>query len=224
MRKKILCAALITAAGMLFAACTQPSDNGSSETSSPVTGETQSETVTEESTSETTTVTTTEATTTTVTTTETTAITTEELPFEDTPENAYQRLLRSFVTPEGDEIAPDDYAGVYSYFGKLFVAITTSQPSEYYTSLLEEYTCVKYTTVKYSFNELTRVCESAQKLFSDSEFTVSSCYVDVPINKAAIEINGDPKKAQNYLKGLPELDFELSMLEIVIAEEETQVS
>lgn len=213
MKKHIIltASAMITAALMSGCIITQASDEPVPTTAEPTVTVTVSETVTETST-----VTETE-TTTTPTVTETT-VTTTELPFEDTPENAYARLTMSFIQPEGGEIAPDDYAGVYSYFGKLFVAITTDEPSEYYTELLSDYTCVTYTTVSRSFNELSDVCERAAELL-EPEFGVAEYYIDVPSNKAAVAIiNGDPKSAQNYLKTVDGLGFELHDLEIIMAE------
>lgn len=178
---------------------------------------------TETTTSQTTTVTTTETTTetTTVTTTETTTVT--ELPFEDTPTNAYQRLYASFETDDGI-VFPDDYAGTYSYFGKLYIAITEYQPSEAYTDILGDYTCVSYKTVRRSFNYLSEVSTKAAELL-EPEFGVAEYFVDVPINKAAVAIKtGDPKAAQRYLKTIEDLGFTLDELEIVMAEAETEAS
>ena len=73
-------------------------------------------------------------------TTETASVTTETeyVPvypdFEDTPENAYERLTISFRDGNGNETAPDDYAGAYSYFGKMYICITEKEPSSYYTT------------------------------------------------------------------------------------------
>ena len=142
---------------------------------------------------------------------------TSELPFEDTPENAYERLMLSFVQPDGGEIAPDDYGGVYSMFDTLYVAITTDEPSEYYTALFDGYTCISYTTVAVSFNELSRICEEAALLL-DPDFDVTDYYVDVPSNKASVVISqGDPKTAQNFLKTIEDPGFDLHDLEIVMA-------
>ncbi|MGN1090460.1 MAG: hypothetical protein ACI4Q6_08670 [Huintestinicola sp.] len=213
LKKKILILSLLSV--MAMTGCTN---------SAPAQTETASETTLQTETVSETTETTTEATTTTVTTTAPTETTTEatttELPFEDTPENAYQRLMLSFTTPEGNEIPPDDYAGVYSFMGTMFVLTTSDEPSEYYTDLLGEYTCISYKTVTHSFNELTWVCQRAWELLDGTEFAPQSYYIDVPSNKAAMVIEGNPKQAQNYLKTLPELDFELGMLELIIAEDE----
>ncbi|MBQ5332889.1 MAG: hypothetical protein J6K92_06480 [Oscillospiraceae bacterium] len=173
-----------------------------------------------ETTSETTTVTTTETTTesTTTTTTETTTeFTQREVPFEDTAENAYERLLASFETEYGI-VYPEDYGGVYSYAGILFVNITEPNPPESYTSVLGEHTCVKYQTVKHSFNRLTEICLEAKELLY-GEFGVDEYYVDVPGNTAAVTIlNGDPKKAQNFLKTVTDKSFTLDELSISMAE------
>ena len=143
---------------------------------------------------------------------------TSGLPFEDTPENAYERLMLSFVQPDGGEIAPDDYGGVYSMFDTLYVAITTDEPGEYYTALFDGYTCISYTTVAVSFNELSRICEEAALLL-DPDFAVTDYYVDVPSNKASVVISqSDPKTAQNFLKTIEDPGFDLHNLEIVMAE------
>ncbi len=206
----LLCTAMLTActAGQQQTTQTQTAATAAEQTTTVTTTET---------TTETTTVTTTE--TTTVTTTETEATTTE-LAFEDTPENAYQRLAMSFIQENGDEIAPDDYGGVYSYAGTLFVALTEYKPSEYYTNLLSEYTCVIYKKVRLSFNTLSDICERANELLAP-EFGVGEYYVNVPTNKAVITIKeGDPKKAQNFLKTVEDRGFELHDLEIIMAEPE----
>lgn len=202
----------VLAAAAIMSGCDGSSSYQTEPTSATETTVTVSET---EASAETTAVSTSD--TTAITTTETTTMTTE-LPFEDTPANAYARLTQSFKQPDGNEIAPDDYAGVYSYFGTLYVAITTDEPSEYYTSLLSDYTCIRYTTVNRSFNELTYVCERAAELL-EPEFGVAEYYIDVPSNKAAVAIiDGDPKTAQNYLKTLDSVDFELHDLEIIMAD------
>lgn len=221
-RSMYLCAAAVSAAfSMLMSGCgnTSGTDNTQLPVNTPavsdISGDVSVTEDTAEPAEEASAQTTTETTTAPVT--ETTAVTTE-LPFEDTPENAYERLRLSFITPEGDEIAPVDYGGVYSYFGTLYVAVTEDEPSEYYTSLLDGYTCVRYTTVSRSFNYLSNVCERAVELL-DPEFGVEEFYIDVPGNKACAAIlEGDPKTAQNFLKTVEDLDFELGDLEIVMAD------
>ncbi|MCM1578849.1 MAG: hypothetical protein NC078_08640 [Ruminococcus sp.] len=149
-----------------------------------------------------------------------TAITTTELPFEDTPQNAYARLSASFLQEDGNEIAPDDYAGVYSYGGTLFVCTTSSTPGEYYTSLLGEYTCVEYKKMKHSLNELTAICQRAKEVL-DPDFEVEEVYVDVPSNKAAVTIKkGDYVSARTYLLNTPDLGFTVDMIEVSMAETE----
>ncbi len=166
---------------------------------------------------------TTEETTATEETTEETTVT-AELPFEDTPENAYARLSLSFQSENG-AVYPDDYGGVYSYGGTLFVAITEYTPPEYYTSLLSDYTCVRYKTVANSLNRLTEIAKKTAELL-DPDFGVYEYFADVPSNKAAVSITeGDPKKAQNYLRTVADLGFTLSDVEISMAEipaEDTQ--
>lgn len=207
---KLMTAVMMILAAAVMTACTssEPAVTEQTTETSPVETTTVTETETE-------TVTTTAEP---VTESETTTVTTEELPFEDTPENAYERLTRSFIQPDGNEIAPDDYAGVYSYAGTLFVALTVSEPTEYYTELFDGYTCVRYRTVKRSFNELTEISRKAAELL-EPEFGVAECYIDVPSNKAAVSIiEGDPKSAQNYLKTLTDIGFELHDVEITMAE------
>ena len=203
----LMCAAFLTACGQSAPSETQtaaaPSESTSEET-------------TEQTITETTTVTTTEMTTTTTTET-TTEFTQREVPFEDTAENAYERLMASFETQYG-VVYPDDYGGVYSYAGKLFVNITESEPTESYTSVLGDHTCVRYQTVKHSFNRLTQICLEAKDLL-DAEFGVDEFYVDVPGNTAAVTIiNGDPKKAQSFLKTVENKSFTLDELSISMAE------
>lgn len=155
---------------------------------------------------------------TTVTTTETTTeATTADIPFEDTVQNAYQRLMASFETESGI-VYPDDYGGVYSYAGTLFVNITENEPPESYTSVLGDYTCVRYETVERSFNRLTEISLEAKELL-DEEFGVDEYFVDVPDNTAAVTIrNEDPKKAQNFLKTVETKSFALDELSISMAE------
>ena len=173
-------------------------------------------------TAETTTVTTTETTTSSAiapTTSETT-VTTTALPFEDTPENAFERLTGSFTQPDGSEKAPDTYAGMYSYFGKLYVCITTEEPEPYYTDLLGEYTCITYKTVNHSFNELSDVAEKVYDLIKN-DFDVSYYYVDVPSNKAGIVLkSGDTKAVGDFLKEHEPLDFDRSEIVITVEGEE----
>ena len=173
-------------------------------------------------TAETTAVTTTEATTSAATapTTSETTVTTTALPFEDTPENAFERLTGSFTQPDGSEKAPDTYAGMYSYFGKLYVCITTEEPEPYYTDLLGEYTCITYKTVNHSFNELSDVAEEVYDLIKN-DFDVSYYYVDVPSNKAGIVLkSGDTKAVGDFLKEHEPLDFDRSEIVITVEGEE----
>lgn len=178
------------------------------------------QTQTAETEQETTAAVTTTAETTTVTTTVTTEETTEYVPvlpeFEDTPENAYARLDASFTNADGGQTAPDDYAGVYSYFGKLYVCITTDEPSDFYTELLSEYTCIQYKKVNHSFNELQGIANHAYELL-DGRFSVTYAYVDVPSNKAAIELaEGDPRDVRTYLESLDSEDFPVDILQITL--------
>ena len=145
-----------------------------------------------------------------------------ELEFEDTPQNAYTRLTMSFQTT-GSTVYPDDYGGVYSYGKNLFVAITEKEPSEYYTDLLSQYTCVRYQTVAHSMNELTAIGEKAKEIL-DPDFGVKEVFIDVPNNRAAVSItNGDPRSAQDFLKTLDDVGFTLNEVEISMAEtEETE--
>ncbi len=174
-------------------------------------------------TSEETTVTASETTavTTAETTTETTVFTQKEIPFEDTVQNAYERLLASFETEHGI-VYPDDYGGVYSYAGTLFVNITENTPPESYTEVLGDYTCVRFETVKRSFNRLTEISLEAKALL-DEQFGVEECFVDVPENTAAVTIrNEDPKKAQIFLKSVTDKSFTLDELSISMAEPEEE--
>lgn len=204
--KKIV-AALICAA--FLTACVSGGDSAVTDetvSEAPVPGDSFTETVTETSseTTETTTETTTEA-------------TTADIPFEDTVQNAYERLMASFETESGI-VYPDDYGGVYSYAGTLFVNITESEPPESYTSVLGDYTCVRYETVEHSFNRLTEISLEAKELL-DEEFGVDEYFVDVPDNTAAVTIrNEDPKKAQNFLKTVETKSFTLDELSISMAE------
>lgn len=164
----------------------------------------------------------------TVQTSETTTVTEEvteqtttmpQLEFEDTPQNAYTRLTMSFQST-GKTVYPDDYGGVYSYGKNLFVAITEKEPSEYYTSLLSEYTCVRYQTVAHSMNELTAIGEKAKEVL-DPDFGVKEVFIDVPNNRAAVSItNGDPRSAQDYIKTLEDVGFTLNEVEISMADTE----
>lgn len=203
---------LLTAA---LAGCTAPSA-AETQTAAVTESEPVSEAVTaEDSVTESTTAASATETTTVTTTEETTAVTTE-LPFEDTPENAYSRLSMSFQTEKGT-VYPEDYGGVYSYGGNLYVSITEYTPSEYYTALLSEYSCVRYQKVTHSLNELSDIAKKTAELL-DPEFAVAEYYVDVPSNKAAVSITqGDPKKAQNYLKTVTDLGFTLNEVEISMA-------
>lgn len=204
---KKIAAALICAA--FLTACVSGGDSAVTDetvSETPVLGDSFTETVTE--TSSETTVTTTEA---------TTEATTADIPFEDTVQNAYERLMASFETESGI-VYPDDYGGVYSYAGTLFVNITESEPPESYTSVLGDYTCVRYETVERSFNRLTEISLEAKELL-DEEFGVDEYFVDVPDNTAAVTIrNDDPKKAQNFLKTVETKSFTLDELSISMAE------
>ena len=198
----LICAAFLTA-------CVSGGDSAVTDepvSEAPVLGDSFTETVME--TSSETTVTTTEA---------TTEATTADIPFEDTVQNAYERLMASFETESGI-VYPDDYGGVYSYAGTLFVNITESEPPESYTSVLGDYTCVRYETVERSFNRLTEISLEAKELL-DEEFGVDEYFVDVPDNTAAVTIrNEDPKKAQNFLKTVETKSFTLDELSISMAE------
>lgn len=204
---KKIAAALICAA--FLTACASGGDSAVTDetvSEAPVLGDSFTETVTE--TLSETTVTTTEA---------TTEATTADIPFEDTVQNAYERLMASFETESGI-VYPDDYGGVYSYAGTLFVNITESEPPESYTSVLGDYTCVRYETVERSFNRLTEISLEAKELL-DEEFGVDEYFVDVPDNTAAVTIrNEDPKKAQNFLKTVETKSFTLDELSISMAE------
>lgn len=211
--KKIIAALMCS---VFLTAC---ADGSPERTEAPTLGDSASDTVSassEETTSETETETTTE--TTAVTTTETTTeFTQREIPFEDTVQNAYERLIASFETEYG-VVYPDDYGGVYSYAGTLFVTITEKVPPESYTDVLGDYTCVRYETVKHSFNRLTEICLEAKELL-DEQFGVKEYFVDVPDNTAAVTIrNEDPKKAQNFLKTVTDKSFALDELSISMAE------
>lgn len=204
---KKIAAALICAA--FLTACVSGGDSAVTDetvSEAPVLGDSFTEMVTETSSE------------TTVTTTETTTeATTADIPFEDTVQNAYQRLMASFETESGI-VYPDDYGGVYSYAGTLFVNITENEPPESYTSVLGDYTCVRYETVERSFNRLTEISLEAKELL-DEEFGVDEYFVDVPDNTAAVTIrNEDPKKAQNFLKTVETKSFALDELSISMAE------
>lgn len=204
---KKIAAALICAA--FLTACVSGGDSAVTDetvSEAPVLGDSFTETVTETSSE------------TTVTTTETTTeATTADIPFEDTVQNAYERLMASFETESGI-VYPDDYGGVYSYAGTLFVNITENEPPESYTSVLGDYTCVRYETVERSFNRLTEISLEAKELL-DEEFGVDEYFVDVPDNTAAVTIrNEDPKKAQNFLKTVETKSFALDELSISMAE------
>lgn len=204
---KKIAAALICAA--FLTACVSGGDSAVTDetvSEAPVLGDSFTETVTEASSE------------TTVTTTETaTEATTADIPFEDTVQNAYERLMASFETESGI-VYPDDYGGVYSYAGTLFVNITENEPPESYTSVLGDYTCVRYETVERSFNRLTEISLEAKELL-DEEFGVDEYFVDVPDNTAAVTIrNEDPKKAQNFLKTVETKSFTLDELSISMAE------
>lgn len=204
---KKIAAALICAA--FLTACVSGGDSAVTDetvSEAPVLGDSFTETVTETSSE------------TTVTTTKTTTeATTADIPFEDTVQNAYQRLMASFETESGI-VYPDDYGGVYSYAGTLFVNITENEPPESYTSVLGDYTCVRYETVERSFNRLTEISLEAKELL-DEEFGVDEYFVDVPDNTAAVTIrNEDPKKAQNFLKTVETKSFALDELSISMAE------
>lgn len=206
---KKIAAALICAA--FLTACVSGGDSAVTDetvSEAPVLGDSFTETVTETSSE------------TTVTTTETTTeATTADIPFEDTVQNAYERLMASFETESGI-VYPDDYGGVYSYAGTLFVNITENEPPESYTSVLGDYTCVRYETVERSFNRLTEISLEAKELL-DEEFGVDEYFVDVPDNTAAVTIrNEDPKKAQNFLKTVETKSFTLDELSISMAETE----
>lgn len=210
---KKIAAALICAA--FLTACVSGGDSAVTDetvSETPVLGDSFTETITE--TPSETTVTTTE------TTAETTTVFTQRnVPFEDTVQNAYERLMASFETESGI-VYPDDYGGVYSYAGTLFVNITESEPPESYTSVLGDYTCVRYETVERSFNRLTEISLEAKELL-DEEFGVDEYFVDVPDNTAAVTIrNEDPKKAQNFLKTVETKSFALDELSISMAETE----
>lgn len=204
---KKIAAALICAA--FLTACVSGGDSAVTDetvSEAPVLGDSFTETVTETSSE------------TTVTTTETaTEASTADIPFEDTVQNAYERLMASFETESGI-VYPDDYGGVYSYAGTLFVNITENEPPESYTSVLGDYTCVRYETVERSFNRLTEISLEAKELL-DEEFGVDEYFVDVPDNTAAVTIrNEDPKKAQNFLKTVETKSFALDELSISMAE------
>lgn len=204
---KKIAAALICAA--FLTACVSGGDSAVTDetvSEAPVLGDSFTETVTETSSE------------TTVTTTETaTEASTADIPFEDTVQNAYQRLMASFETESGI-VYPDDYGGVYSYAGTLFVNITENEPPESYTSVLGDYTCVRYETVERSFNRLTEISLEAKELL-DEKFGVDEYFVDVPDNTAAVTIrNEDPKKAQNFLKTVETKSFALDELSISMAE------
>lgn len=210
---KKIAAALICAA--FLTACVSGGDSAVTDetvSEAPVLGDSFTETITETPSE------------TTVTTTETTAETTtvfiqRNIPFEDTVQNAYERLMASFETESGI-VYPDDYGGVYSYAGTLFVNITENEPPESYTSVLGDYTCVRYETVERSFNRLTEISLEAKELL-DEEFGVDEYFVDVPDNTAAVTIrNEDPKKAQNFLKTVETKSFTLDELSISMAETE----
>lgn len=210
---KKIAAALICAA--FLTACVSGGDSAVTDetvSEAPVLGDSFTETITETPSE------------TTVTTTETTAETTtvfiqRNIPFEDTVQNAYERLMASFETESGI-VYPDDYGGVYSYAGTLFVNITENEPTESYTSVLGDYTCVRYETVERSFNRLTEISLEAKELL-DEEFGVDEYFVDVPDNTAAVTIrNEDPKKAQNFLKTVETKSFTLDELSISMAETE----
>ncbi|MDE6592742.1 MAG: hypothetical protein K2K57_06755 [Oscillospiraceae bacterium] len=148
----------------------------------------------------------------------TTVITTTELPFEDTTQNAYARLSALFLQEDGNEVAPEDYAGAYAYGGTLFVCTTSAVPGEYYTSVLGDYTCVEYKKMKHSLYELTEICERAKEIL-DPDFDVDEVYVDVPSNKAAVTIKkGDYVSARTFLINTPDLGFTLDMIEVSMAE------
>ncbi|MDY3792169.1 MAG: hypothetical protein SOZ56_06780 [Oscillospiraceae bacterium] len=209
----LMCAAVLTACA-----------GGSPEETAPVTEAPESESTVSETapvTSEETTTVTTTVTTSATTTEATTEFTQKEIPFEDTVQNAYERLLASFETERGI-VYPEDYGGVYSYAGTLFVNITESEPPESYTKVLADYTCIRYQTVERSFNRLTEISLEARDLL-DEQFGVEECFVDVPENTAAVTIrNEDPKKAQNFLKTVTDKSFALDELSISMAEPEEE--
>ena len=160
------------------------------------------------------------------TSTETTEVTTTEITeeittevsypeFEDTPENAYERLNTYFnSTGEG---LPDTYAGSYSYFGKLYVCITTEEPPDF-CEILDGYTCTEYRRVSHSFNYLEQTADEAAYLV-DNVFKVTDSYADVPSNKAVVVVeNADPKDVRTYLE-TQQLSFELSELTIIVEQQ-----
>lgn len=107
--------------------------------------------------------------------------------------NAYQVLYSSFEMDDNyNYILPDDYAGEYiddSY--NLVVQLTTDDYSEY-ELLLDEFDCVEFKTVEYSYNELKALADNAFQSIADTESMEDiqrvASYVSVQQNKAIIEI------------------------------------
>ena len=193
----------------VFCACTTQPPAPTVESSVPVT-----EAVSETSAAETAAAAVTTETTT-VTTAETTA---ETVLYDDDPEGAYNALMD--VLPR--DPYPDDYAGAYSYFGKLYICTTSADAPDYCKGLLDNYTCITVRQVGHSLNYLEETADQAAKLLMD-KFTVSECYADIPSNKAAVTVvNADLKAVRQYIESLPDLPFSVSELTFILEERETE--
>ena len=54
-------------------------------------------------------------------------------------------------------------------------------------------------------------------MLASEKFDVTYSYIDVPSNRAAIEIaDGDPKEVREYLENLEGIDFPVDILQITI--------
>lgn len=144
----------------------------------------------------------------------------ETVLYSDDPEGAYNALMD--VLPR--EPYPDDYAGAYSYFGKLYICTTMEGTPDYCEDLLNNYTCITVRQVGHSLNYLEETADQASKLLMD-KFTVSECYADIPSNKAAVTVvNADLKAVRQYIESLPDLPFSVSELTFILEERETEAT
>ncbi len=144
---------------------------------------------------------------------------TETEPFEDTPENAYNALCAYMDTLDS---YPEDYAGAYGYFGKLYVCTTEEDIPGYYDDILGKYSCISYRTVNHSLDYLESAAESAAELL-EGTYTVIEHYADVPSNKAAVVLaDCDLTEARKTLEALPELPFSINELTLILAQSEEQ--
>ena len=116
---------------------------------------------------------------------------------------AAQLFQSTLETDEnGQFIYPDSYGGMYIDVDRLVFQVAAEDFSEY-SYLTDEYDCVKFVQVEYSWNYLTKLRDEYYDTYDKDVDTVYSGYVDVYLNRAVIEVDAETLSRKSFDENSP---------------------